>query len=563
MKSCPACLATYPSHISFCPTDGRALTEFQEWSEGTVVRGKYRILSRVGQGGMGSVYKAVHLGFQELRALKVLNRELMNDPRFPKRFKQEAFTARKLVHPNVVRVEDIDESDDGQPFIAMELVEGENLGYVIEKEGALQLQRTCTIVKQIASALDFAHQLGVIHRDIKPHNIALVGGQSQSQNGYPRTNGEQVKVLDFGIAKVRETYAETKPGTLTQTGLIVGTPQYMSPEQAKGRRGDDLDGRSDIYSLGVVMYQMLTGGLPFDATTTVEMLVAHLQGSPRPLHMIRPDLQIPDSIAEVVMKCLEKNRELRPPTGSALIQAIGRAEEEIAAGPTSSLASQFLPAPVALSVEVDAASQDASASSKRPAPPVSRKTAEFVTGIIKSPGRLRWATTFAGVVLVAIFCLFLLRHRIGAQPPRKQPAEPPSQALHNVAESSVSTPVLTPLSQTNVQVVVEPTRADTSQTVEPPNGAAPDSNPDKIRRSPAKGIAPSHSRPEKTAPSTALQTQIRAAITEGDVAFENGEYDGAISAYKEGLKLDPKNQDLLRRIERTQRAKAAEENANQ
>lgn len=324
MRICRTCSTTFPDQVGFCPKDGSPLAELQEWAAGATIRGKYRILSMVGQGGMASVYKALHLGFHELRALKVLNRELAADARFVKRFKQEAFTTRKLQHPNVVRVEDIDETEEGQPFIVMEFIEGKNLHRLIEKHGAMKVGVACSIAKQIASALVFAHGLGVIHRDLKPDNIVLLA----PAKGLGTTAAPMVKVLDFGIAQLKEVRAEgnSRSSTLTQPGFILGTPDYMSPEQAMGKRGDDLDARSDIYSLGIVMYQMLTGELPFRTTSTMEMLVAHLHEPPRPIRDIRPDLEIPRSVADIVMQCLEKTREARPQTAQALIQALETAE---------------------------------------------------------------------------------------------------------------------------------------------------------------------------------------------------------------------------------------------
>ncbi len=319
MKICPTCQGTYPDNISFCSRDGAALAVMEAWSEGTVVRNRYRILNKVGEGGMGTVYKALHTGFDEVRALKVISPELVSDELFVKRFKQEAFITRKLQHPNAVRVDDVDEAEDGRPFIVMEYIDGRSLKKLIQEEGPLPAPRVCSIVKQVAGALDAAHRLGIVHRDIKPENIVLV----------KTPEGEQGKVLDFGIAKVKEARAgrEATGLTLTGVGMVVGTPQYMSPEQAKGMRGDELDGRSDIYSLGVVMYQMLSGDLPFKADTTMDMLLAHMQKPPRPILLIRPDVYIPEALATLVMRTLQKKPESRPPSAAALIEEILRAEK--------------------------------------------------------------------------------------------------------------------------------------------------------------------------------------------------------------------------------------------
>lgn len=317
MKTCPTCNATYPSRFSVCPQDGAKLAETSGWDDGAIIRGKYRILSKLGQGGMGAVYKASHMVFDELRALKVINPELTTDETFVKRFKQEAVIARKLDHPNAVRVDDLDESEDGLPFIVMEYIEGRSLKDLIEKEGPVEPHRAVRIASQVAAALDAAHRLGMVHRDIKPANIVLI--QSPA--------GEQAKVLDFGIAKIKEARSADSSGmTLTGTGIVVGTPQYMSPEQALGKRGSELDGRSDLYSLGVVLYQMLTGQLPFKADTTMQILLAHINTPPRPILDVRPDSDIPPSLAAVVMKCLAKDSHDRPASGAALIEALRAAE---------------------------------------------------------------------------------------------------------------------------------------------------------------------------------------------------------------------------------------------
>ena len=318
MKTCPTCQTTYPDTIAFCSRDGAELRTTGTWAPGTVVRGRYRILSKIGEGGMGAVYKAKHTGFDELRAIKVLNPELTGDEKFHERFKREAFITRKLHHPNAVLVEDIDEAEDGCPFIVMEFIEGKSLKQVMQEEGPLPAPRVCAIAKQVAAALDAAHRLDMVHRDIKPENIVLV----------QTAEGETAKVLDFGIARVKEAGrgGEAKPMDLTGGGFVVGTPLYVSPEQAAGKRGDDLDGRSDLYSLGIVMYQMLTGDVPFKSDTTMELLMAHIQKPPTPIRLVRPDVQMPDALAGLVMRMLQKKRDLRPPSAAALIEDLTRIE---------------------------------------------------------------------------------------------------------------------------------------------------------------------------------------------------------------------------------------------
>lgn len=262
---------------------------------------------------MGSVYKALHTDFNELHALKNMALELSNDKVFVKRFKLEAISARRLQHPNVVRVEDVDETEDGQPFMVMEYLEGCSLSELIKSEGPLGVERVCSIAKQAASALDAAHSLEIVHRDIKPQNIMVIDSAS----------GEVAKVLDFGIARIKEALGgATTAMSLSHTGMVIGTPPYMSPEQAKGISGDRLDGRSDLYSLGVVMYQMLTGSLPFKGDTPMQFMLAHVQTQPIPIGTIRPDLHIPQKISDIVMKCLAKDPDHRFQTGRELIAEI-------------------------------------------------------------------------------------------------------------------------------------------------------------------------------------------------------------------------------------------------
>jgi formylglycine-generating enzyme required for sulfatase activity len=307
-----------------------------------MVRGKYLILGKLGEGGMASVYKALHVRFEELRALKVMAPHLAADPAFFRRFMQEAVITRRLQHPNAVRVDDIDEAEDGRPFIVMEYIEGHSLKEVIQQEAPIPVERVCTIAKQVAAALDAAHRLGMVHRDIKPANIVLAApcppplldfSPRPGGEGVPRSGtGEGVdfaKVLDFGIAKLKEAHIEDSKLhhlTLTGAGMVIGTPAYMSPEQAKGVKGDQLDGRSDVYSLAVVMYQMLCGELPLKADSEIGLLMAHIQAQPTPILSLCP--QVPERIARLVMRCLEKQPERRFATGQAVVEEIEQWEGE-------------------------------------------------------------------------------------------------------------------------------------------------------------------------------------------------------------------------------------------
>jgi serine/threonine-protein kinase len=314
VKYCDTCRSAYPNDFNTCPRDQAALRATADLVPGMVLRGKYEVIEKVGAGGMAAVYKARHLAFGEIRAVKVVAARLSDDEGFLKRFRTEAIVTRRLQHPHAVRVDDLDVTEDGRPFIVMEYVEGRNLREVIRAEGALPVARAAAIGRQVASALAAAHGLGITHRDIKPDNILLTAAPD---------GGDHAKVLDFGIAKVREGALEVGPGyTPTETGMVVGTPQYMSPEQAMGKRGDQLDNRSDLYSLGVALYEMITGRLPFQSTTPMELILAHAQTPPPPPQAVRPDLALPSAVNALVMRALQKDRDRRFRTAEEMESAL-------------------------------------------------------------------------------------------------------------------------------------------------------------------------------------------------------------------------------------------------
>jgi eukaryotic-like serine/threonine-protein kinase len=313
MKYCPSCHKTYPGDYNVCPADQTGLQSSHEFQPGMIIRNKYEILARIGIGGMGAVYKGRHVTFNEFCAIKVVNDSIAGDANFLQRFQTEAVVTRKLRHPNAVRVDDFDYTDDGRPFIVMELVEGRNVGEILQAEGPLRVPRSIRIATQAARALGAAHKLGFVHRDIKPGNIIL----TMDEQGQ-----ETAKVLDFGIAKLRQAAGDAQSG-MTMTGMVVGTPLYMSPEQFMGKKAcEEIDGRTDLYSLGVVLYQMVTARLPFEGDTLYSIMMQHMQGTVRPPDELVPELNIPPALSKVILKSIDKSRELRFQNAEEFIAAL-------------------------------------------------------------------------------------------------------------------------------------------------------------------------------------------------------------------------------------------------
>src|SRR5499427_585740 len=264
---------------------------------------KYYLESKLGVGGMGTVYRAGRLLIGDRVAVKVLHPDQMADPQAVERFRREAQTAARLKHPNVVTVYDFGVSREGLNYQVMELAEGESLRRLVKRHGRLAETAAAEIIRQVCAALDEAHRQGIVHRDIKPENILV-----QTTPG-----GLQVKVLDFGIAALRDVNA----GRLTRTGAIVGTPHYMSPEHCLG---EDLDGRSDIYSLGVVLFEMLTGVVPFDSPIPTAIVVKHVNDPPPPPRTLNPNIS--PAVEAATLRALEKRRDARPQTAGEMAREL-------------------------------------------------------------------------------------------------------------------------------------------------------------------------------------------------------------------------------------------------
>jgi serine/threonine-protein kinase len=279
---------------------------------GRVLSERYRILRKIGEGGMGCVYQAEHALIEKKIALKVLFQDLTRRADLVARFLQEAKSASRIGHENVIDISDFGQSPEGLVYIAMEYLDGQDLGRVLKTEKNLDWTRSRPILMQIAKGLRAAHEHGIIHRDMKPENVYLV-----QREGRP----DFVKVLDFGIAKV-VTPDEGDAPRLTQTGMIFGTPEYMSPEQAQGHPPDH---RVDVYAVGCIMYHMLTGSVPFHADSFMGILTKHLLEPPIPPRKRRPDLDIPADVEAVCMRAMEKDRDKRWTDMDAFYRALGAA----------------------------------------------------------------------------------------------------------------------------------------------------------------------------------------------------------------------------------------------
>ncbi|HSF25736.1 MAG TPA: protein kinase [Blastocatellia bacterium] len=305
----------YEDNDRFCSIDGHTLIQRVTDSPipvgesegkqpdlmiGRILAGRYRLLAKLGCGGMGVVYKGQHIKMNRLTAIKMLNSDLSSNPDFVVRFIREAEIVSHLNHPNVVAIYDFGEAEDGIIYLAMEMLEGQQLSDVIIQEGPLSLDRVVNIIGQSASALDAAHKLGLIHRDFKPDNVIICKTAG---------NGDWVKVVDFGLAKWARVDPENEP--LTPRGLVLGTPEYMSPEQVSGK---ELDLRSDIYNLALVAYEMIAGVHPFQGSRPLRRMVNRLLEPPLPFRLVRPQLDVPVAVEQVVTKALARNPDERYPS---------------------------------------------------------------------------------------------------------------------------------------------------------------------------------------------------------------------------------------------------------
>ena len=586
MKYCDTCRSNYPNDFTTCPKDQAVLRFSSELIVGMVIRDKYQVLRRIGAGGMATVYEAKHLAFNEIRALKVVSSRLAEDDAFLKRFRSEAVVTRKLQHPNAVRVDDFDTTEDGRPYIVMEYVEGMDLRHAIEKTGPFTIQRTLNIGRQVASALAAAHKLGITHRDIKPDNILLISQPDGS---------DQVKVLDFGIAKIRDTSDMGTGYTTTKTGVVVGTPQYMSPEQAMGKSGEAIDGRSDLYSLGCALYEMLTGQLPFESETPVGLLIHHIQTTPVPPHQRAPQQRIPYALSMVLMKAMEKDKADRYQSAEEMIEALDQAlhattatmgsAPELGARTNLMGSSDAVPAAAAAAVAQKRITPKPMTPPRAPqAPgPAVRAAARPIPA---RPAQKNRSSLWATIVILLVGGAgggywWYTQHTSPA------PAAPVVVVqARAISDESIQTKIKNSISGSSALRDVEVTvkdgvvtlgghaakfsDADTAMalvsglpgvkevhnniatgpaaaTKEPPAVEVKKEPPPKRERTVPKG------------PDARTLARVRELVATGNQQIENGEYQTAINAFQSALTLDPASSDAATGLQRANKARQAEE----
>lgn len=319
MKQCPECKRAYEDSNSFCVFDGQKLTfsEPEDPCVGLIIDNKYRIESKIARGGTGMVYKAMHIQLNTPVAIKIIHPHLANDPKAVERFRREALMTMKIRHTNAIAIMDfgstkftfpenkvgdikLNSVEANSVYVVMELLKGVTLEEKLVTQGAFSLEETNKVLQQICNALKIAHDHQIVHRDLKPDNIFFHKDEDQ----------EIVKLVDFGIARfLGKVEDEEEASRLTQAGFVVGTPFYMSPEQCGGF---DVDVRSDIYSLGIIIYRMLTGILPFDGKKASVIVMKHISEKPRPIYEFKPEL--PAIVNGVVMHALSKKPADRPQT---------------------------------------------------------------------------------------------------------------------------------------------------------------------------------------------------------------------------------------------------------
>src|SRR6187549_1136949 len=326
MRICPHCGSSCALEHQYCPacgfpvgTVGSSVDKFV----GKTLPGGHHILDLISVGGMGRVYRAQQSALGRTVAVKIIHPHLLSDENSALRFMTEARAASQLNHPNSVAVFDFGRTDDGQPYLVMEFLRGKDLARVAYEEGPLPFTRIVEVLRQALAALSEAHDLGIVHRDLKPENIILEP---------LRRGGDFVKVVDFGLAKLK---ADAQTPSVTSPGIVCGTPDYMAPEQG---RGDAIDGRSDLYSVGVILFQLLTGRLPYEAESPTQVVMMHLTIPVPDPRQVAPERVIPEPLVAVVFRAMSKDSRDRYQDAAEFSEALRSALTVIESAPPQSAA---------------------------------------------------------------------------------------------------------------------------------------------------------------------------------------------------------------------------------
>ena len=394
-----------------------------DYLPGTLVADRYRVVRPLGQGGMGAVLEVEHVQLEVRRALKVLLPEAAKDAEGAERFLRGARNAARIQHPNVCQVHDFGVMEDGRQFLAMEFISGRSLGQAMKAGEIFEVQQALIVVRSIALALEAAHALGVIHRDLKPDNIML---------GPDWETGVGVKVVDFDIAR-RMGEGETQDLTLTRPNFTVGTPEYMSPEQASGQR---LDGRSDLYSLGLILYRMISGVLPFQGSNSQEVMVSRLIRDPIPIQQAAPHLAVPDGVSSLLGSLLARDPADRVASAGNVVERLERwmrapeegrdpLEEQEPHGPAEPSAEDGPPVPLSATTVLGSVREEAEWSgSPEPSPRVAPET-ERTEG--QSPRSwLRWSLV-GGMAIAVVMGLWAVSSGVLRDGSGSVAADPSSQ----------------------------------------------------------------------------------------------------------------------------------------
>jgi eukaryotic-like serine/threonine-protein kinase len=453
VRNCPQCGASYDDEIAYCPNDGAKTSTVASAADpfiGLTIDRRYYIEARIGEGGMGVVYRATHVVLKKSLAIKVMRGEQANDPEIVQRFVQEARASSAIGHPNIVNISDFGTTPDGAVYFAMEYLHGQTLGQAMAG-GVLARERAFSIFVQIASALEAAHDAGIIHRDLKPDNIFLT---------VEAEHRDFVKLLDFGIAKVKNAAAK-----ITRTGMVFGTPHYMSPEQAAGQ---SVDHRSDIYSLGVIMFQVFAGQLPFDAESYMGVMTKHMfEPSPRPSSV---SLELRGPIEDILLKVLQKKPEQRYQTMRELRDDLERAQSG-------------LPPLASARERTQAALLDASGTAPSlpqvapPAPLLAARTLDSIA--IPKQRRSLWLWLLAGALLLGLGAVSF--GSFGA--PRGDVSLPAAQPVASAADSGT------------------PAKSDAAAVTLPPPPSASDAAASQVEPAPPALHEPAKA-PRRSAPAT-------------------------------------------------------------